>query len=831
MSTGWFIQPFLSKCDSHRRTITNGKETIMKFGFFDNANKEYVITTPKTPVKWINYIGGLDFGGFVDQTGGALLCKGDPALNRITKYIPQLPASDFNGTSLYIRVKTDEGYELITPFFTPGLDDYESYECRVGLGYSRFTSVIKGIKVEVLVFVPVEGERELRDIKVTNLRATDVDIDIIPVVEYTHFEAIKQFNNADWVPQTMMSEKVIDADGIGILKQYAFMKKGDGENYFTANMAWDSFETDRERFLGEYGFGSFKEPMSLMKPHLSNYEALRGNNMAVVMYSYGCVESNKEVRLITQLGQSDADGYGLSGISKYRDVKNVEAAFEKLRDKWLAYTEAFVVETPDKDFDTLINIFNPRQCMITKNWSRFLSLYQLGLGARGIGFRDTSQDLLGAIGIAPDETVDMIEKLLSTQRMDGNAMHQFFPLSMEATNGDSDEMEDRPDYYGDDHLWIVLTVCQYVKETGNMDFLDKVIPYYEKDHEGTPIKEETVLNHLLNSLSFTKTNTGSHGLPHLGFADWNDTVNLPTGAESVFNANLYGKSLKEMIQLMEKMGNTSKAEELKADYEAMKTTVNKEAWDGEWYVRYYDHKGNPLGSKINTEGKIYTNAQSWNVMSGFAEKERALTALGSVNKYLATANGIKLSYPGYNGYDPDKGGVSTYPPGAKENGGIFLHANPWMIIAETLVGHGDLAYSYHKRINPVTKNDTIDTFEVEPYVFPQNILGDEHQQFGLARNSWLSGTASWMYQAATNYIMGVRADYDGLIIDPCVPKDWNTFKVTKRIKGDTYIIQFTNPEGVEKGIKSIEVDGETINSSIVPYALDGKEHLINVIMG
>lgn len=803
----------------------------MKFGYFDNENKEYVITTPKTPVKWINYIGGLDFGGFIDQTGGALLCKGDPALNRITKYIPQLPASDFNGTTLYVRVKSLSGYELITPFFTPGLTEYESYECHVGLGYSRFISVVAGIKVEVLVFVPVEGEREIRDITVTNCREEAVEIDVIPVIEYSHFEAMKQFNNADWVPQTMMSEQVIDEQGIGILKQYAFMKKGIGENYFTANKVWDSFETDRERFLGEYGFGSYKEPKSLMEPHLSNYEALRGNNMAVVLYSYGLVATQASVNLITQLGQSDQVGYGLKNIPEYRDSKKVQKAFDKLKEKWLAYTEAFVVETPDKDFDTLINIFNPRQCMITKNWSRFLSLYQLGLGARGIGFRDTSQDLLGAIGIAPNETVDMIAKLLSTQRMDGNAMHQFFPLSMEATNGDSAEMEDRPDYYGDDHLWIVLTVCQYVKETGDMAFLNKVIPYYEKNRAGQPIQEDTVLKHLLNSLEFTKKNVGSHGLPHLGFADWNDTVNLPTGAESVFNANLYGKALQEMIQLMNKMKDYTQADKLTADYEAMKKIVNTQAWDGEWYVRYYDHKGQPIGSNINSEGKIYTNAQSWNVMSGFAEGDRALIALKSVNKYLATENGIKLSYPGYNGFDPEKGGVTTYPPGAKENGGIFLHANPWMIIAETMVGHGDLAYSYHKRINPVTKNNAIDTFEVEPYVFPQNILGDEHPQFGLARNSWLSGTASWMYQAATKYILGVRADYDGLMIDPCVPKDWDIFKVIKRIKGDTYNIQFTNPNCVEKGVKSIEVDGKMINSTIIPYALDGKEHSIKVIMG
>ncbi len=803
----------------------------MNFGYFDNENKEYVITTPKTPVKWINYIGGLDFGGFVDQTGGALLCKGDPALNRITKYIPQLPASDFNGTTLYIRLKTDTGYKLICPLFTPSLNKYTSYECRVGLGYSRYITVVDGIKTDMLVFVPLEGEREIRDIKVTNMTGETLEIDIIPVVEYTHFDAMKQFNNADWVPQTMMSELVKDSDDISIVKQYAFMKKDIEQNFFTASSDIDSFETDRERFLGEYGFGSFKQPLSLEKESLSNYLALRGNNIIAALYKMGDVKAHETVRLITQLGQATVASDYLKGISKYRDFSTVDQALEDLKAKWNSYTERFVVETPDKEFDTLINIFNPRQCMITKNWSRFLSLYQLGLGARGIGFRDTSQDLLGAIGIAPDETTEMIEKLLSTQRIGGNAMHQFFPLTMEATNGDSDEREDRHDYYGDDHLWIILTICQYVKESGDMEFLDKVIPYYEKDKNDKPIDSGTVLDHMLRSVNFTKNNVGAHGLPYLGFADWNDTVNLPIGSESTFNANLYGKSLKEMIQLMEQIENNDLRDQLQSYYDEMKKSVNDHCWDGSWYVRYFDHKGNPLGSSKNTEGKIFTNAQSWNVMSGFAEGTRAKTALASVHEFLATDNGIKLSFPGYNGYDPEKGGVSTYPPGAKENGGIFLHSNPWVIIAETILGHGNLAYSYHKRINPVTKNNSIDTFEVEPYVFPQNILGDEHPQFGLGRNSWLSGTASWMYQAATNYIIGVRADYKGLIIDPCVPSKWEEFKVTKRIKGDTYHITFKNPDHVEKGIHAIEVDGVAIDTPLVPYALDGKEHYIIAIMG
>jgi len=818
----------------------------MKYGYFDTHNKEYVITTPKTPVKWINYIGDLNFGGFIDQTGGALLCKGDPALNRIIKYIPQLPASDFNGTTLYLRKRVGDKITVLSPFFTPAMTPAQRYECHVGLGYSKFVVEIDELLCEITIFVPIDSQREIRDIKITNLGKSDCEVDIIPVVEYSHFESIKQFNNADWVPQTMQSNRRIDTMGISVIHQFAYMRKGVKENYFTANIDCDSFETDREIFLGEHGFGSFKHPLSLDKRSLSNYEALRGNNICAALFTMGNVSPNDTVRLVTQLGQTERGVDESDEIARFRDFDLVDKSFVELKQQWDQYTSMCYVETPNEDFNHLVNIFNPRQCMITKNWSRFLSLYQLGLDTRGIGFRDTSQDLIGVMGIAPEETPEWIVKLLSTQCMDGSAMHQFFPSSMVATKGEAGH-DDRPDYYGDDHLWIVLTTVKYCKETSHFDFLNTTVPYYEKDKTGKPIKEDRIFNHLLSSLNFTKQNVGRHGLPLLGFADWNDCVNLPKTAESVFNANLYGKALLEMIQLVQALQalpeenkdlieasnlDLVKLEaQLLADYEQMKITVNEQAWDGEWYLRYYDHLGLPLGSNQNTEGKIYANAQSWSIFSGFANEERGNKAMESVQKHLATKHGIKLSAPGYNGYDPIKGGVSTYPPGAKENGGIFLHANPWAIIAETMLGHGNQAFDYFNRINPIAKNNSIDTFEVEPYVFPQNILGDEHPQFGLGRNSWLSGTSSWMYHCSTNYIMGVQAEFDGLHINPCIPKEWDAFTVTRKVKGDTYKIQVTNLNHVEKGVVAVVLDGQSLDNFVIPYALDGKVHEVHVTMG
>jgi len=336
---------------------------------------------------------------------------------------------------------------------------------------------------------------------------------------------------------------------------------------------------------------------------------------------------------------------------------------------------------------------------------------------------------------------------------------------------------------------------------------------------------------LKRAVAFTAQDTGAHGLPLLGFADWNDTVNLKTGAESLFVANLYGKALLELIELLTELGDDSQVQLLQGQYEAMGSSVNEHAWDGEWYVRYFDHDGSIIGTHKNEQGKIWTNGQSWPVISGFAPPQRAEKALDSVNRLLNTKNGIKLSAPGYDGWDSNKGGVTSYPPGAKENGGIFLHSNPWVIIAETLVGNGDRAFEYYQQINPAAKNDKMEEYELEPYVYAQNILGDEHAQFGLGRNSWLSGTASWMYQAATKYILGIRPCYKGLEIDPCIPQAWDGFQATRIFRGATYKVHVNNPQHVCKGVASLKVDGETISGQVAPLFSDGKTHDVEVTLG
>jgi cellobiose phosphorylase len=801
---------------------------MANYGYFDDEHREYVITTPKTPVKWINYIGTLDFGGFVDHTGGILICKGDPALNRITKYIPQLPASELKGSTLYVRFRKRQSYKVFSPFFVPTLDPYNRYECHVGLGYTRVVSVFYNIQTDIIIFIPRGEERVIQDIKITNLSGTPLEIDIIPVIEYTHPDALKQLYNADWIPQTMQSKLMAQNGDKKILVQYPFMYRDTKINYFTSNHPASSFDTDRRVFLGQNEYGTWTNPYSLQQPELNNSEALRGDNIAALLHHLGELQPDESRRIITQMGQVKNVEEALPSIEKFRAPETADMALEEMAQFWNGYLSKLQVDTPDQSMNRMLNVYNPRQCHITKNWSRYLSLYQLGLGARGIGFRDSSQDVMGIMSSAPEEGKALIHQLLHVQKRNGSAMHQFNPMTMIANEGESRYHEGAPPYYSDDHLWIILAITSYLKETGDLAFLEEIIPFYDKSKEGKPIESGSVLDHLHRAIEFTRGDVGAHGIPLAGFADWNDTVNLPAGAESLFTANLYGAALKEMIELLSYLDETASVEKYSGYYREIKECVNKYAWDGHWYVRYFDTDSTPLGSHTNEYGQIYTNGQSWQIISGFATPERARMALDSVYNRLNTKYGIKLSTPGFNGYDPDKGGITSYPPGAKENGGIFLHSNPWVIIAETILGNGGRAFEYYNQINPAAQNDRIDEFECEPYVYPQNILGDEHPQFGLARNSWLSGTASWTYQAGIKYILGIRPVYEGLQIDPCIPGGWDGFTVKRQFRNARYEIEVHNPEHICRGVKSMLVDGKSLSRNIIPVFNDGQTHSVIV---
>ncbi len=808
----------------------------MEYGFFDDSEREYVITNPKTPVKWINYVGALAFGGFIDHTGGSQLCKGDPALNRITKYIPQLPSSDFKGETAYARLRAPgtpaADAAIVSPYWHPCMGEYDRFECRVGMYYTKWVTEISGMRFEVLAFVPRGGSELIRRYRITNLRTEPVQAELFPVVEWSHFDALKQLTNADWVPQTMQSRAVTLPGGRTAIAAAAFMKKDTAVNALAANVPASAWETDRKRFLGENEYGTWREPLSLKGEKLSSRNAVRGDTIAALQLQAATLAPGASTEIITVLTQVDGEASIAPAAARYADSAAVDKAFAELSAFWDSYLSVIRVETPDAAFNSMLNLHNPRQCYTTKTWSRYLSLYQLGYGSdRGIGFRDSSQDVLGVIPQIPDEARALMEKLISVQSADGSAYHQFNPLTMAAGRGDSMEYEDRPHWYSDDHLWIVLAVSSYVKETGDYAFLEKRIPFYEKDKAERPLETGTVLEHLYRGIDFTKTHTGAHGLPLLGFADWNDTVNLPAGAESLFTAHLYGWALRELADLAAWQGGREKTKELLDLYAQMEKAVLDSAWDGDWFVRYFGADGTPIGSAKNEYGKLWLNGQSWSVLSGFGDADgKGRKAMDAVAKHLATEKGIKLSWPGYNGYDREKGGVTTYPPGAKENGGIFLHPNPWAIIAETMLGDGERAFDWYRRINPAAKNAVADEYECEPYCYAQNILADEHPNFGLGRNSWLSGTASWMYQAGVKYILGIRPDHAGLVVDPCIPKAWSGFTVTRKCRGAEYRIAVKNPKNASKGVASLVVDGKPVEGNVIPW-FDSGVHEVSAVLG
>jgi cellobiose phosphorylase len=397
---------------------------------------------------------------------------------------------------------------------------------------------------------------------------------------------------------------------------------------------------------------------------------------------------------------------------------------------------------------------------------------------------------------------------------------------MEASMGDAQEMEDRPQYYSDDFLWTVQAVSAYLKETGDFSFLEEEIPFYEKDKQGQPLESGTVREHLDRGIRFSLADRGRHGLCHLGFADWNDPMNLPAGAESAFTTCLLGVALQERIAIAEIEQDTATAKLLKTEYDQLKENFNKEAWTGDWYLSYIDHLGNELGSPKAKAGKIFAFGQTWPIIAGFADEERAKSALSAVKEMLATEHGIKVSTPGFNGYDHNVGGISTYPPGAKENCGIFMHTNPWVIISEAIAGNPEQAFEYHTQTNPATKNDIIDIYEVEPYVYAQNILSDEHPQFGLARNSWLSGTAAWMYVAATQYILGIQPTFNGLRIAPNLPAAWQKIYVTRKFRGATYQITINQLSQNDTKQVKIVADGQPIQGNVIPAFNSGEHNII-----
>ncbi|MFW6022316.1 MAG: GH36-type glycosyl hydrolase domain-containing protein [Halanaerobiaceae bacterium] len=780
----------------------------MKYGFFDKENREYIITDPYTPTPWINYLGGGTYGGIISHTAGGYSFDGDPRHKRVLRYRYNSIPEDQPGRYIYVRDNEDGEYWSAT--WQPVQKDYDKYECRHGLGYTTIENEKRGINTSTTYFVPKDKSMEIWWLKIKNNSNVKKDISLFTYAEFSFFDAVKDQQNVDWVQQIQRGSFEDN-----ILFWNAFMETWEFI-YMTSNEPVDSFETSRENFIGKYH--DLSNPVVVENGFCENNEARRGNGAGVLNHDIS-LEPGEEKEIVYILGTTPDKENTRDEIKEYLSLDKVKSEFEELNSHWTEFLENCQVETPDEEMNLMLNTWNPYQCRTTFNWSRFISLYQLGIN-RGMGFRDSAQDVLGVIHAIPEESRELIVKLLKCQHEEGNAFHLYYPLTGEGTIGEAGE-DGSVDWYSDDHLWIILSTAAYLKETGNFDFLKESVPYSKRtDSEGT------VLEHLCRAVEFTENHKGQHDMPLAGFADWNDTVNLDRGkgtAESVWTGMLYSYALKELLNLLEYTGEKDLYDKYSEYYQNQVDAINKHAWDGDWYIRAYDDDGNPLGSKECDEGKIFLNAQSWSIMAGIADEGHQKDLLNNVKKYLNTKYGVVLLYPAYNGFDETKGGITTYPPGAKENGGIFLHTNPWIMIAETFAGNGEQAYKYYRQVLPPTRNDIADKYEVEPYVYCQNILGKEHPQFGLGRNSWLTGTAAWMYRASLYYILGIRPDYDGIIIDPVVPSDWEGFTVKRKYRG-----KVLNIECIKSEKNLIEVNGKEIENRNKVLMTDLSEDVNNV---
>ena len=762
----------------------------MQYGYFDRKAREYVITRPDTPTPWINYIGSGKYGGIVTNTGGGYSFHRDPQNRRITRYRYNNLPMDRPGRYIYVRDRITGEYW--NPGYQPVQRKLDAYRCRHGMGYTVIEGEYRGIAADVTYFVPDDRDFEIWLVHIRNLGHTERKLQVFSYSEFCFWDAVKDQQNVDWVQQINQGRY---NDGIITWHPHHF----DSEcAFFATNAEINSFDTNLEAFIGRYRCES--NPIAVETGACSNSISYRMNGVGAFCIDLD-LKAREEKEIIFILGYTDDKRTIRDEIQSYLNVDYAKEALARLKDYWEEYLDNLYAETPDEDMNLFVNTWNQYQCKITFNWSRFVSMYQLGLG-RGMGTRDSAQDTLGVMHSIPEQASELLKKLIHCQYTDGRVYHLFFPLTGEGGEGDAPIV--KYDWYSDDHLWLPLAVNAYLKETGNFEFLNSIVLYNDNK------TEDTVWEHLKKAMEFTYNHRGPHNLALIGRADWNDTLNLDLGngiAESVFTSMLFCRAALEMIEIVEYTGEKELARMYRNWYEEMKKAINESCWDGEWYVRAFDDEGNVMGSKNCEYGKIFINSQPWAVLSQVAPEEYAGKCLGSVYQHLNTKYGIVKVYPAYPKYDPKIGGMTTFPPGAKENGGIFAHTNPWVMIAECLMGNGNRAYEYYTQILPARRNDDVDLFEVEPYVYCQNILGKEHPQFGTGRNSWLTGTAAWNMVAVSQYILGVRPEYDSLTVDPCIPSEWKGFKVRRKFRGCTYNIEVKNPDGVCRGVKKIIVDG------------------------
>jgi cellobiose phosphorylase len=785
----------------------------LEYGYFSKDYREYAITKPDTPTPWINYLGNSEYCAMISNTAGGYSFHKDPRNRRITRYRYNNIPTDRPGRYIYIRDSKTGKYW--SPTWQPTLTKLDSYECRHGLGYTKISSSLYGIESNVNYFVPVDHNLEIWTITLKNTSSEDMYLKIFSYCEFCLWDAARDQNDLQSIQFVGISRY---NDG-AIL--YHFFDENTGYAFFTSSEKIESYDCNRESFIGKYRDES--NPEAVERGECFRSEAIGGNPIAATCSSVSLKPMESKTIIYVQ-GVAKEKSEAKSLVLKFIDKGNVENEFQKLREHWSSYLIKMNVETEDSDFDTMLNVWNQYQCRVTFDWSRYVSFYETGIG-RGMGFRDCCQDILGVVHAFPKRVRQRIIDLAKVQFENGRVYHIYFPLTGE---GDFPYYvkKDMP-FFSDDHLWLILAVTEYVKETGDFSIIGEEVGFV--DGPAT-----SIYKHMQRSISFAQSKMGNHSLPLLGTADWNDPLSIPgpnNAAESVFAAMLFHKALAELAELSNESGMSREAQEYSDLAKKTKNHLNKIAWDGKWYIRAFDDSGKPIGSKKCEEGRIYLNTQSWSVLSGIAADARGQRSMDSVKEYLDTKHGLALLAPAYSRYYSEIGALTSYAPGLKENGSIWSHANAWAIIAECMLGRGNQAYEYYRKLAPPASNEMAEIRKSEPYVYAQTIAGVNHPSFGEAKQSWLTGTAAWMMKAATNWIFGVRPQYQGLLVDPCVPTSWRSFRMTRQFRDTIYDIAFSNPNGVSKGIKAIQVDGWPFETNLLPAFSDGKTHKISITMG
>ena len=810
----------------------------MKYGFFDDMNREYVITTPKTPLPWINYLGNRDFFSLISNTCGGYTFYKDAKLLRLTRYRYNNVPYDNNGKYFYIK----DGENIWNPGWQPVKADLDSYECRHGLGYSRFTSSSKNVKASVLTFVPMDDTCEVSHVTLTNQDNCVKELKLFSYVEWCLWNADDDSRNF----QRNLSTGEVEIVDSAIFHKTEYRERRNHYAVYSVNAKVDGFDTSRDAFLGAYNgadtpdvvvngacTNSVASGWSPIACHQLNVRLEPGESRSFV-FVLGYVENPDDEKW---------ESYGIINksrawamLDRYRTDADVEKAFAALKEYWNGLLSNYHVESSNPEVDRMVNIWNQYQCMVTFNMSRSASYYESGIG-RGMGFRDSCQDLLGFVHLIPDRARERIIDIASTQFQDGSAYHQYQPLTKKGNS-------DIGSGFNDDPLWLIAGTSAYIRESGDTSILNEQVPFDSDMSVKAPL-----MNHLKRSFDYIVNHKGPHDLPLIGRADWNDCLNLncfsahpgesfqtfgPSEgpvAESVFIAGMFVKYGEEYAQLCELLGDQKEADYARSEVEKMYAAVCKDGWDGDWFVRAYDAYSHKVGSHECEEGQIFIEPQGFCVLAGIGVKEGlAQKALDSVKEKLDTKYGIMILQPAYTQYHLELGEVSSYPPGYKENAGIFCHNNPWVSIAETVIGRGDRAFEIYKKTCPAYIEGISEVHCTEPYVYSQMVAGKDAKFFGQGKNSWLTGTAAWTFVNISQYILGIQPTLTGLSINPCIPADFGDFTLTRKYRGVTYHISVKDPGHIQKGVKNLTVDGKLITGNVIPYDASAKEVSVEVNM-